>query len=246
MCGNASRSRGIWVYSVKPRVAAPRLGSKRKKLNLERFLIFNQQFVTLIRAGLPILKSLDLLADRLTDPKLGPYIRAVRDDVRNGALLSDAFRRQEIFPKIYSTSVLAGEKSGSLTEVLDRYIGYQRISLAVKKKVLVSLMYPCVLIVLVAVLMTFLVTYVVPTFSTLYTSMNAKLPAMTQALIAIGTTARSYIIGARRGAGGRDLRFPLVVAAGRSAGDGGPYQAAPADCGANLAEVTRWRSCPEF
>jgi len=79
---------GYLVYSVKPRIAALRRGPKRKKLNLERFLIFNQQFVTLIRAGLPILKSLDLLADRLTDPKLGPYIRAVRDEVRNGALLS--------------------------------------------------------------------------------------------------------------------------------------------------------------
>ncbi len=186
---------GYLVYSVKPRVVAARSGSRRKKLNLERFLIFNQQFVTLIRAGLPILKALDLLSERLTDPKLGPYIRAVRDDVRNGALLSEAFRRQAVFPKIYATSVLAGEKSGSLTEVLDRYISYQRISLAVKKKVMVSLMYPCVLIVLVVVLMAFLVTYVVPTFSTLYTSMQAKLPAMTQALIAIGTTARSYIIG---------------------------------------------------
>ncbi len=186
---------GYLVYSVKPRVVAARSGSRRKKLNLERFLIFNQQFVTLIRAGLPILKALDLLSERLTDPKLGPYIRAVRDDVRNGALLSEAFRRQAVFPKIYATSVLAGEKSGSLTEVLDRYISYQRISLAVKKKVMVSLMYPCVLIVLVVVLMAFLVTYVVPTFSTLYTSMQAKLPAMTQALIAVGTTARSYIIG---------------------------------------------------
>ncbi len=121
----------------------------RKKLNLEKFLIFNQQFVTLIRAGLPILKGLDLLADRLTDPKLEPYIKAVRDEVRNGTLLSDAFRQQGIFPKIYISSVMAGEKSGSLTEVLDRYIHYQKLSLAVRKKVMVSLMYPCVLIVLV-------------------------------------------------------------------------------------------------
>ena len=105
--------------------------------------------MTLIRAGLPILKGLDLLAERLTDPKLGPYIKAVRDEVRNGTLLSDAFRQQGIFPKIYVTSVMAGEKSGSLTEVLDRYITYQKLSLAVRKKVMVSLMYPCVLIVLV-------------------------------------------------------------------------------------------------
>ena len=186
---------GFLIYSIKPRVVA--LGGlvrKRKGLNLEKFLIFNQQFVTLIRAGLPILKSLDLLAERLTDAKLGPYVKAVRDEVRNGTLLSEAFRQQGIFPKIYVTSVMAGEKSGSLTEVLDRYITYQKLSLAVKKKVLVSLMYPSVLIVLVILLMVFLVTYVVPTFATLYSSMNAKLPTMTTVLIAIGTTARTYII----------------------------------------------------
>jgi type IV pilus assembly protein PilC len=187
---------GFLIYSVKPRVAGQAAGllSSHKKLNLEKFLIFNQQFVTLIRAGLPILKSLDLLADRLVDPKMGPYIKSVRDEVRSGTLLSEAFRQQGVFPKIYVSSVMAGEKSGSLTEVLDRYVTYQRLALAVKKKVLVSLMYPAVLIVLVTILMVFLVTYVVPTFATLYTSMQAKLPAMTVALIAVGQAARSYIV----------------------------------------------------
>jgi len=182
---------GFLIYSVKPRVAA--LG-RRRKLNLEKFLIFNQQFVTLIRAGLPILKSLDLLAERLTDPKLGPHIKTVRDEVRNGTLLSEAFRQQGIFPKIYVTSVMAGEKSGSLTEVLDRYINYQKLSLAVRKKAMVSLLYPSVLIVLVVLLMVFLVTYVVPTFAALYSTMQAQLPRMTVLLIAVGTTARSYIL----------------------------------------------------
>jgi type IV pilus assembly protein PilC len=130
----------------------------------------------------------------LTDPKLGPYIKSVRDEVRNGSLLSDAFRMQGIFPKMYVTSVMAGEKSGSLTEVLDRYVNYQKMSLAVKKKVMVSLMYPAVLIVLVALLMVFLVTYVVPTFANLYNSMQAKLPIMTVYLIAIGTASQKYIV----------------------------------------------------
>jgi len=186
-------SQGFLVYSVRTRSAGSGFGRK-KKINLEKFLIFNQQFVTLIRAGLPILKGLDLLAERLTDPKLGPYVKAVRDEVHSGTLLSEAFRQQGVFPKIYVTSVMAGEKSGSLTEVLDRYITYQKISLAVKKKVMVSLLYPSVLIVLVIVLMVFLVTYVVPTFATLYTSMHAQLPALTVFLISIGTAARSYIL----------------------------------------------------
>jgi type IV pilus assembly protein PilC len=188
---------GFLIYSIKPRsggVAGTGLFGGKKKLNLEKFLIFNQQFVTLIRAGLPILKALDLLAERLTDPKLGPYVQSVRDEVRGGTLLSEAFRQQGIFPKIYVTSVMAGEKSGSLTEVLDRYVNYQKLSLAVRKKVMVSLMYPSVLIVLVILLMVFLVTYVVPTFANLYNSMQAKLPIMTVYLIAIGTASQKYIV----------------------------------------------------
>ncbi len=190
-------AQGYLVYSVRAKDFSARLsgGTGRKKtVNLEKFLIFNQQFVTLVRAGLPILKGLDLLADRLTDEKLGRYVKAVRDEVKTGTGLSEAFANQGVFPPIYVTSVLAGEKSGSLTEVLDRYISYQRLTLALRKKLLVSLLYPSVLIVLVIALITFLVTYVVPNFADLYRSMDAKLPAATMLLIAVGTTARSYVL----------------------------------------------------
>jgi type IV pilus assembly protein PilC len=188
---------GFLIYSIKPRreIAGVTVGGRRKKkINLEKFLIFNQQFVTLIRAGLPILKALDLLSERLTDAKLAPHIKAVREEVRNGSLLSDAFERQGVFPPIYVTSVLAGEKSGALGEVLDRFITYQKLALAVRKKLLLSLVYPCLLIVLVFCLMVFLVTFVVPKFAELYQSMSAQLPAATQLLIAVGTTARNYIL----------------------------------------------------
>jgi type IV pilus assembly protein PilC len=187
---------GFLVYSVKPRraIAAMAGGGRRKKINLEKFLIFNQQFVTLIRAGLPILKALDLLSERLTDAKLAPHIKAVREEVRNGSLLSDAFARQSVFPPMYVTSVLAGEKSGSLGEVLDRYITYQKVALAVRKKLVLSLVYPTLLMVLVISLMVFLVTFVVPRFAELYQSMSAQLPAATRILIAVGTTARNYIL----------------------------------------------------
>jgi type IV pilus assembly protein PilC len=188
---------GFLVYSVKARggAVAGLTGGRRKKLNLEKFLIFNQQFVTLIKAGLPILKGLDLLADRLADAKLAPYINAVRDEVRHGSLLSDAFARQGIFPPVYVTTVLAGEKSGALAEVLERFINYQRTALAIRKKVIVSLIYPSFLVVLVVALIVFLVTYVVPNFAELYGNMSANLPPMTQILIAVGTTARTYILG---------------------------------------------------
>ncbi|MBV8864858.1 MAG: type II secretion system F family protein [Acidobacteriaceae bacterium] len=190
------QQQGYLVYSVRAKDFGSRISrtSRTKTVNLEKFLIFNQQFVTLVRAGLPILQGLDLLADRLTDEKLGRHIRAVRDDVKTGTVLSDAFARQGVFPPIYVTSVLAGEKSGSLVEVLERFIAYQRLTLALRKKLLVSLIYPAVLICLVIALIVFLVTYVVPSFAGLYSSMQAKLPAATRMLIAVGTTARSYVL----------------------------------------------------
>jgi len=188
---------GFLVYSVRAKDLSTRLGAdagRKQSVNLEKFLIFNQQFVTLVRAGLPILKCLDLLADRLTDEKLGRYIKGVRDEVKTGTILSEAFAKQRVFPAIYVTSVLAGEKSGSLIEVLDRYVQYQRLTLAAKKKLMSALAYPALLIVMVIVLMVFLVTYVVPNFAALYSSMGAKLPLATTVLIAVGTTARAYVL----------------------------------------------------
>ncbi|HAX41188.1 MAG TPA: type II secretion system F family protein [Bryobacteraceae bacterium] len=187
---------GYLVYSIRPRegLAGLRGGKRAKKLDMEKFLIFNQQFNTLFRAGLPILKSLDLLAERLTDKRLSPVILEVRDEVKRGTLLSEAFRRQGVFPPIYVTSVMAGEKSGALGEVLDRYVNYQKLALAVRKKILLSLLYPSILIVLVALLVVFLVTFVVPRFATLYETTNAELPVLTRWLIAVGTSAQESIV----------------------------------------------------
>ena len=236
-------NQGFLVYSVKPRNEAGSglnitIGSKSKKINLEKFLIFNQQFVTLIRAGLPILKSLDLLAERLTDPKLSRHVKAVREEVRNGAMLSDAFARQGVFPGIYVTSVLAGERSGSLPEVLERFITYQRLALSVRKKLLVSLMYPSVLIFLALCLIVFLVTYVVPNFAVLYTTMGAQLPAPTQLLIALGTTARSYVIARIRRDDRGDYRVPVLVENRVRPGSRGPGAAENAAGGRGMAEVS--------
>jgi len=195
---HAYTQQGYLVYSVKAKTTVDQVSAglfgKRKRLNLGKFLIFNQQFVTLIRAGLPILKALDLLAERFADPRIAGYLRRIRDDVKGGSLLSEAFQATHIFPPIYVTSLIAGEKSGSLEEVLDRYIHYQQLTLAVRKKLLLSLIYPSFLIILVFLLVVFLVTYVVPSFSDLYNSMNTELPVVTQWLIAFGTTSRNYVL----------------------------------------------------
>lgn len=184
-------SEGLLIYSIAPKRLLGSLRSgqpRRPKLALEQFLIFNQQFVTLIRAGLPILKSLELLESNIRNKSLQQHVSSIRDAVKTGISLSAAFRAEGVFPAIYVTSLMAGEKSGSLPEVIDRYVQYQKVTLTVRKKIIVSLIYPCILVVLVAALILFLMAYVVPEFASLYDSMDADLPQMTQWLVAIGVT----------------------------------------------------------
>jgi type IV pilus assembly protein PilC len=161
-------------------------------------VVFNQQFVTLIRAGLPILTALDLLIRRQRNLYFRSLLENVRDRVRSGELLSDAFAAQGAFQKIYTTTLLAGEKSGNLEEVLNRYIGFQRLAIAFRKKLLASLVYPTLLAILVVVMLAFLVTYVIPQFATLYTAIGRpeSIPPLTQMMLAVGVGAQHYAVPA--------------------------------------------------
>ena len=187
---------GLLLYSVKPHrsLTLEGVSGRGGRLNLEHFVIFNQQFVTLTRAGLPIPRSLELLAENTKHRRLAAHLNAVHAQVRTGTPLSEAFRVQGVFPPIYTTSLMAGEKSGSLPEVIDRYVQYQKLSLSVRKKILVSLIYPTVLVTLVVVMVVFLVTFVVPEFAGLYDSMGADLPYMTQLLVSIGVTVSENLM----------------------------------------------------
>ena len=185
---------GQYVFSVHPRASAAGLfagGKDTKKIKMGEFLVFNQQFITLMKAGLPILKVLELLSGHIAQPSMRGSLNEIRDRVKGGALLSEAFAEQAFYPEIYTTSLLAGEKSGNLEEVMQRYITYQRTAQTVKKKLIASLVYPTLLVVLVLVLVTFLVTYVIPSFASLYSTMSQDLPAITVFLINFTGAIRS-------------------------------------------------------
>jgi type IV pilus assembly protein PilC len=180
--------RGLYVYSVESR--GGRLTSLLRRPTTRQiggtdFLILNQQFNTLIKAGLPILRALDLLADRASSPKLRPIISNVRDMVREGKSLSEAVTEAGVFSKVYSTAILAGEKSGNLSGVLDYYIAYQRVSTGVRKKILATLVYPVLLITVAVIIVTYLVTAVIPKFALLYRDLHVDLPGPTRLLIAL-------------------------------------------------------------
>ncbi len=185
---------GYLVYWVKPRgvlSGGKGLGG-RGRLKQTSFLIFNQQFLTLIKAGLPILGALDLLIKRQKDKYLLSLLENVRERIKGGELLSDAFAAQGAFPKMYTTTLMAGEKSGNMEEVLNRYISFQRIAMTFRKKLLVSLVYPTLLVSVVIIMVLFLVTYVVPEFAKLFENLDAKLPAITLLMLSLGTAAQKY------------------------------------------------------
>src|SRR6516164_6185795 len=190
--------RGLFVYSVEARssLVSGMLGVvKQRKIGGSDFLILNQQFNTLIKAGLPILKALDLLATRASAPRLRPILTQIRDRVREGKSLSEAVDQAGVFSKVYSTAILAGEKSGNLPGVLDYYIAYQRVSTGVKKKIAATLVYPVLLITVAIVIVTYLVTGVVPKFALLYRDMNVELPTPTRVLIALTVDYRFEFLG---------------------------------------------------
>ena len=182
---------GYYVYSVKARGLLAGAG-KTKKVKLETFLVFNQQFLTLIRAGLPILGSIELLARRQKLPHFRAQLEDVATRVKNGESISEAFVAQGGFPIVYTTTLLAGERSGNLEEVLQRYLDFQRVSLTFRKKLLASLIYPAVLVVMVIGLFIFLITFVVPRFAELYEQLGTKLPVITTFLLGLGKNAQSY------------------------------------------------------
>jgi len=181
---------GYYIYSVRARG----LTGAARKIKLEPFLIFNQQFITLIKAGLPILNALHMLAQNQKNERFSAQLRNVADRVKTGESLSSAFDAQGAFPPIYTTTLLAGERSGNLDEVLNRYLAFQRISLTFRKKLQASLIYPSLLVVLTFSLFIFLITFVVPRFAQLYSQLGSKLPAITLAMLAVGKAAQHYAL----------------------------------------------------
>lgn len=189
--------RGLYVYSVKPRSGLLRgwkSGTRKGIVSGSKFLILNQQFNTLIKAGLPILRALDLLAERAGDPKLRPIVSQVRDRVLEGRSLSEAVAESGAFSKVYATAVLAGEKSGNLPGVLDQFIVYQRVSTSVKKRIIATLIYPSILVTVAVLIVSFLITYVIPQFAKLYQDLNVELPATTRLLIALTVQYRPQFL----------------------------------------------------
>ena len=183
---------GFYVFSVEPReFLKSRLTRLRGgRIRADDFLIFNQQFLTLSKSGLPLQTSLDLLAKQTRSEELRAALEQVTAKVRSGALLSEAFDSTGQFPKIYSASLRAGERSGSLDKVLTQFVTYQKASRTFRKKFLSALIYPAFLLFFLTALIAFVITFIVPRFALLYNDLEVELPYLTRFVMEFSLSAK--------------------------------------------------------
>ena len=190
--------KGLYVLSLQPKGAIRGISiqlPQRRSVNTREFLVFNQELATLLKAGMPLVQSLDLLKRRVVSPTFRSVLDDVHEKVRSGTALSDAFAAQgDLFPRVYTASLLAGERSGNLDAVLRRYVEYSKIIATVKRKTLSALVYPAILITLSLVLVTVIVVWVVPAFSEFYGSFGAELPFVTRIIVRISNLVRSQFL----------------------------------------------------
>jgi type IV pilus assembly protein PilC len=171
-------------------------GQKKARIKQGDFLLFNQQLSALLRAGIPVLQSITMLKNRAASSALRAVLGDVEEKIKSGMPLSEAFDSQKIFPRIYTASILAGEKSGALDDVLARYVIYLRRSVGLGRKIRGALAYPAFLLVAAIIMISFLSLYVVPRMSDLFKSLNSSkgLPTVTVIVLAFSNTLSSNII----------------------------------------------------
>lgn len=181
--------KGFHVFEIKPRGlgAMRRSGrGKRGRLPAQEFLAFNQELAALLRAGLPLLQGLDLMLERMENETFRNVLSEIRDQVRSGADLSEAFASfGDLFPPLYASTLKAGERSGELESVIRRFIRYQQLVISARKRVASALVYPSVLVSLSIVMLVVMMVVVVPRFTRFYDDLNAELPGLTKATLAI-------------------------------------------------------------
>jgi len=188
--------KGLYVLAIQ-RAGHMAFGSmkmpRRARISTREFLVFNQELATLLKAGMPLVQSLDILRQRVANPLLKAVLDDVYERVRGGNSLSEAFEAHgTLFPGVYTASLLAGEKSGSLEQVIRRYVAYVKVVSGVKRKTISALIYPLILLVLSCIVVGIIVLQVVPEFAAFYSQFGEELPLSTRIIVAFSAFAGTY------------------------------------------------------
>ncbi len=190
--------KGLYVLAIERAGGIPLIGAvrlpRRRRLSTREFLVFNQELATLLKAGMPLVQSLDILRQRVPNALFKSVLDDVHERVRSGNSLSEAFEAQgDLFPGVYTAALLAGEKSGNLEQVIRRYVAYSKVLTAVKKRTVSALVYPAILTVLSLIVVGIIVFRVVPAFTAFYGQFNKELPLSTRAIVATSGFVLAYL-----------------------------------------------------
>ena len=186
---------GLYLLSVRRGLSLSAFRLRKRRVDPAMLLVFSQELAALLKAGLPLFQSLDVMLDRQRDPVLRQSLVTVRQKIKSGVALSDAFRQEgDIFPPIFSASLVAGERSGNLDQVLRRFSSHLRLNQTLKKKAVSAAVYPIVLLTMMAALVAVLLVWVIPQFKSFYEGLGAELPLATRIMLALATTFRSNIL----------------------------------------------------
>ena len=190
--------KGMYVLSLQPRgvlSGIPALGARRRRISRQEFVVFNQELATLLKAGMPLTQSLDILRQRVENPTFKAVLDGVYNKVQSGTALSDAFSEHgDLFPAVYSASLLAGERSGNLDSVIRRYVAYEKLIGAARRRTISALIYPLILITMMAVLIGIIVLKVIPAFSDFYATFDRPLPLLTRVIVGFSNALASNIL----------------------------------------------------
>ncbi|MGA7614201.1 MAG: type II secretion system F family protein [Thermoanaerobaculia bacterium] len=190
------RRQGMHVFDARKRAFTWDFLKKAGRLvTTERFLLFNQELLALIRAGLPIIQSFDIMLERQKSHRFREVLAEIREKIRSGVALSDAFADYgRAFPPIYSNSLRAGERSGDMEGVIRRFLRYQKLMVTLRKRIVGALVYPAVLLVISTVMIFVMLTYVIPKFAEFYQGFGAELPVFTRVVIDFSQLVRQQFL----------------------------------------------------
>ena len=185
---------GIYLFQIKRGLGLTGLPARRRKVDQQILMLFGQELAALLKAGLPLFQSLDIMLERQRDPVFRRSLLSVRDKVKSGVAISEAFRAEgDLYPPIFSASLVAGERSGNLETVLRRFVLHLRLNQTLKKKAISASVYPVVLLFMMTALVVVLLVYVIPNFKSFFEGMDAELPLPTRMLMATAEAVRSNL-----------------------------------------------------
>ena len=186
---------GLYLLSLRRVFSLGALRVRKRRVDPGMLLVFSQELAALLKAGLPLFQSLDVMLERQRDPLLRQSLATVREKVKSGTALSDAFRQEgELYPPIFAASLVAGERSGNLDSVLRRFSQHLRLNQSLRKKAVSAAVYPAVLLTMMAGLVVVMLVFVIPNFRSFYEGLGAELPLPTRILLAVATTLRANLL----------------------------------------------------